>query len=152
MADEFRGFAGFEAEPVDLYDFYRFADEAERFVMALKKRLDTRIKGGQWVVGWDQRPGRDYFYGNYEATIRGFSDRCFFGFYHYRKPERFEGSHYQVWIWEHSDEPVISIPLETILEEVQKAWASGHLAAYLSKLADDIDQAVGPGQSAAPSR
>ena len=143
MSQEFRGFTIETPIPGDLYDLFRFAEEANRFCAAILTRLGVRIAASRWNAGWDQRPGRDYFYGNFETNARGRPDPFFLGLYHYRQPERFAGSRFQVWAWEHDDEPIVDIPVAKLLADVSEATKSGRLGDYLSARADEIKRELG---------
>ena len=143
MDDEFRGFTVPDPVPADLYDVYRFAHEAQQFVETVHSRLKDRIAFGRWHAGWDQKGGRDYFFGNVEARFRGQDAPCFFGFFHYRGPEPFQGSHWQVWRREHDTEPVVSVPLAQVVQEARDAFSSGALSDYVAERAQQVKESVG---------
>ncbi len=143
MSQEFRGFSPTDKVNLKLYDQFRLVDECRLFCFTIVTRLGQRIAASRWHSGSDQRGGRDYFFDNAEIRIRGRKDPSFFGFFHYRTPERFAGSHWQVWEWEHDDDPVISIPLPDLIARVDAARASGRLPDLLDEYVTEIKRELG---------
>ena len=143
MAHEFSGFTIDGTLPDELYGFHRLAEDCRRFCFAIVTRLGSQIANATWNAGWEQRGGRDYFFENAELRIRGRKDPAFLGFFHYKTPERFAGSHWQVWEWEHDDNPVQAIELSVLVADVNAALSSGHIGDYLDARAAEIRSELG---------
>ena len=97
MAQEFRGFAPTGDMGLDLYQQFQLVEECRLFCFTIVGRLGSQVAASRWNTGLDQRGGRDYFFENAEIKVRGKRDSSFLGFFHYRAPERFAGSHWMVF-------------------------------------------------------
>lgn len=140
---EFSGFSDVQAHVNDMYGVYLRVEETRAFTTALMMRIKGGIAGARFSAGRDLRAGRDYFFENAEFMVRGRRDPSFMGFFHYAAPEAWLGSHFQVWEWEHADDPAITIPIERLQEQTNEAFKTGRLADYLDKRAEDIRKALG---------
>lgn len=139
----FRGFSEWEASTDDLFGYFQFIDETRRFIGAIVERLGPQIAHARFNAGRDERGLRDYFFENAELTIRGRRDHAFVGFFHYRAPEEAAGSHWQLWDWEHADDPAITIPIAELVREVREATAAGRLSDYMADRAEAIRSHLG---------
>ncbi len=143
MSGEFRGFTVTSDPPESLYEYYRFTEEGRHFLSALVNRLQPRIASARFNAGRDVRGGRDYYFENVEIHIRGRKDPSFLGLFHYLAPEERAGSWFQLWEWEHDDNPCINVPVAELIEKVLEATEKGRLSEMLSNIAADIKKQLG---------
>ena len=147
MSHQFTGFSalpqGADPSTGDLYGFHKHVDETRRFMATIIGRLGPRIAGARPHAGRDERGGRDYFFDNVEFHIRGRRDPCFLGFYHYRRPEERAGSFWEVWEWEHDDEPLFRRSVAELVDELRQAESEGRLSTWLDEHAESIRSELG---------
>ncbi|MFT5429873.1 MAG: hypothetical protein ACI9OJ_000546 [Myxococcota bacterium] len=142
MSNEFRGFNPLPTIG-DLFGFHRHVDETHRFMAAVVGLLGSRIAAARPHSGRDERGGRDYFFDNVEFHIRGRRDPCFLGFYHYRLPEERQGSFWEVWEWEHDDEPLLRIGTDELVATLIEKESQGLLSNWLDEHSAGIRHELG---------
>ncbi|MCA9523119.1 MAG: hypothetical protein KC609_19220 [Myxococcales bacterium] len=138
----FNGFSVAVDDRTDFYDAMRFNQEATLLALALIERIGKRIRKHEYDSGWDTRTGRDYFYSNYIIwTAR--KDPSYIGIFHYRQPEDYRGTQFQVWRYEHDSEPAFQLSAADLYREVDEVAKSGRLGDWLDKKAEEIRLALG---------